>query len=156
MGARRHPYRYSGGTMLSLTYFSTATVPFNDTDLLALLETSRVNNAAAGITGMMIYHQGHFVQVLEGPEDAVRATYDRIARDTRHRDVSVELEDHVEERGFPDWSMGFRDGSAVDDLAGFSTFLDDIQAGKDVPGGTPPHIMLRAFSRPATYRPGQV
>ena len=142
--------------MLSLTYFSTATVPFNDDDLVELLAVSRRNNTAAEITGMMIYHGGHFVQVLEGPDDAVRTTYDRIARDPRHRDVSVELEDDIEERGFPDWSMGFRDGSAVEDLEGYSTFFDDVQAGKEVPGGTPPHIMLRAFSRPLTYRPGHI
>ena len=141
--------------MLSLTYFSTETVPFSDADLFELLEVSRRNNIADDITGMMIYHDGHFVQVLEGPEEAVRATYARIASDVRHRDISLELEDRVEERAFPDWSMGFADGAAVDTV-GFSTFFNDVQAGKQVPGGTPPYIMLRAFSRPATYRPGHL
>lgn len=141
--------------LLSLTYFSTATVPFSDDDLVELLERSRVRNTADDLTGMMIFHDGHFVQVLEGPEAAVRATYDRIALDPRHRDLILELEDTIDERGFPDWSMGFRDlaDGTEDEVEGFSTYFRDVRAGRKVPGGTAPHVMLRAFSRPSTYRP---
>lgn len=141
---------------ISVTYFSSATVPFDDDALVALLEKSRARNTSDGITGMLIYHDGHFAQVLEGEADAVRATFERISADLRHRDVVVELDDTIDELTFPDWSMGFRDlttGSA-EEVEGFSTFFRDVQAGKDIPGRMPPHHMLRAFSRPSTYRPG--
>lgn len=142
--------------LLSITYFSSATAPFDDEALRDLLAKSRTRNTEDGITGMLIYHRGNFAQVLEGDEEAVRTTFDRICADVRHRNVVVELEDTVDERTFPDWSMGFRDlsGGTAEEIEGFSTFFSDVQAGKEVPGRMPPHHMLRAFSRPEKYRPG--
>ncbi len=140
--------------MLTLTYFSSATVAFTPDDLLELLTRSRARNRADGITGMLLYHQGHFVQVLEGAEPTVRATYDRISADQRHGSIELELEDTVAERTFGGWSMGFRNlaAASTEEIDGFTTFFNDMQAGRDVPGRTPAHMMLRAFSRPRDYR----
>ncbi|WP_426246542.1 BLUF domain-containing protein [Nocardioides sp. LHG3406-4] len=142
--------------MLTITYFSSAAVAFDDQALRELLSKSRARNTDDSITGMLIFHRGNFAQVLEGDEHAVRATFDRICADDRHHSVVVELEDTVDDRTFPDWSMGFRDlaDGTAEEIEGFSTFFRDVQAGKDVPGRMPPHHMLRAFSRPETYRPG--
>lgn len=141
--------------LTSLTYFSAATVPFSRGDLLNLLDQSRERNAEVGITGMMLFHDAHFVQVLEGPDEHVRATFARICQDTRHRSIHVELEDSVEERMFPDWSMGFRDvadGSA-EEIAGFSALFRQVREGEDSLGDQPTHHLLRAFSRPARFQP---
>jgi hypothetical protein len=104
---------------------STATAAFPADDLVALLEESRRNNHAAGLTGMLLYADGHFIQTLEGPPEAVDTTYRRISLDPRHRDVIVALRDDVTERMFGEWSMGFDELEAreLTDLPGYDDFL---------------------------------
>lgn len=112
--------------LISLTYLSTATVPLEQGELLALLEHSRVRNRTAGLTGMLLYADGHFIQTLEGPAVAVDAAYGRIERDGRHRDVIVALRDEVTARRFDGWSMGFDglDATTASRMPGFNAFLD--------------------------------
>ena len=73
----------------------------------AILATARRRNPAAGVTGAMLFNEDWFVQLLEGEEAHVRATYDRIAADPRHEDVELLVQMPCESRRFPDWSMGF-------------------------------------------------
>lgn len=112
--------------MYHIIYLSSATELFSKTELLALLEKSRVNNARLGITGILLYRDGNIIQLLEGEAAAVRSLYQKIARDPRHRGVIILLEGPVAERDFPDWSMAFRDLNlkAETDLPGFSPFLN--------------------------------
>jgi len=112
--------------MISLTYMSTATERFSDEQLRDLLEDSRNRNHAVGMTGMLLYVGGHFIQTLEGPADVVDATYGRIAQDSRHRSVFTALRDEVETRTFPDWSMGFESLSPEEAsaLPGYNDYLD--------------------------------
>jgi hypothetical protein len=93
--------------MISLTYLSSSTVPVDAADLEEILAVSRRNNTAAGLTGMLLYADGHFIQTLEGEPEVVAEAFARIAGDPRHRDVLVALREEVAERAFPDWSMGF-------------------------------------------------
>ena len=116
--------------MISLTYLSTATMPYSTTELRDLLNTTRENNQAAGLTGMLLHAGGHFIQTLEGPEEVVEATFARILSDPRHRRVHIALREEIEERVFPDWSMGFESMSA-EDAAGLPGFNDYLQ-GKDM------------------------
>lgn len=111
--------------MISLTYMSTATVPFTHDALPALLADSRQRNHAADLSGLLLYVDGHFIQTLEGPAASVDATYRRISLDPRHRDIIVALRDDVSKRMFPDWSMGFEELQAreVAELAGYNDFL---------------------------------
>jgi Sensors of blue-light using FAD len=110
----------------SLVYVSSATELFSRSELDDILEASRRNNAAADVTGMLLYKDGNLMQVLEGDEAAVRETYARIALDPRHRGLLVLLEEAVEERQFEDWTMAFRDLEAVDaaTVPGYSQFLN--------------------------------
>lgn len=108
-----------------LTYVSIANNDFSPEQLVELLETSRRNNEKSGITGMLLYKDRRFLQVLEGAEDAVRVTYARIERDPRHRDLVLLLSDEEQEREFADWSMAFHelDDQTARELPGFSPFL---------------------------------
>lgn len=94
--------------MFYLVYASSATRPFSEADLSDLLETSRENNARLGITGMLLYKDGNFMQVLEGEEETVRALYEKIGTDPRHDGAITLHQSFAQERQFPDWSMGFR------------------------------------------------
>lgn len=110
--------------MLSMVYVSFATVPFSDADLDALLAKSRANNVRDGISGMLLYRDGDFLQLLEGPEDKVRAAFERIGRDNRHGRVMVLDESTIEAPAFGDWSMGFRRLKRGDVPEGFVDFFD--------------------------------
>lgn len=90
-----------------LVYSSTAPVELPDATLAELLRGSRRRNQALGITGLLLYQDRHFLQVLEGPEAAVRTTYQRIARDQRHYALSLLSDGPIAGRVFADWSMGF-------------------------------------------------
>lgn len=94
--------------------------------MLELLTKSRENNSKAGLTGMLLYKDGNFMQVLEGEEATVRALYEKVHRDPRHRGVITLLQGHVEERQFPDWSMGFQDLNSPEVIAtsGYNEFLN--------------------------------
>lgn len=72
-----------------------------------ILAKSRVNNARDGITGALMFNAGCFAQVLEGPLDAIEATFERIQQDERHGDVSLLSLEPQDKRSFPNWAMGF-------------------------------------------------
>ena len=100
--------------LLRLIYVSLATVELDGPAIGALLEEAQARNEQVGMTGVLCTGRGHFVQLLEGPEDVVVTTYASILRDKRHRDVALVSVALVGERAFPKWSMGHIDGGAVD------------------------------------------
>jgi hypothetical protein len=74
---------------------------------LELLQAARENNARLGLTGMLLYAEGSFFQVLEGPADDVDALYTRIERDRRHCQVTQIIREPIPRRYFEAWTMGF-------------------------------------------------
>lgn len=76
-------------------------------DIDRILATARRRNAAVSVTGAMLFNEDWFVQLLEGAEDAVRETFERIAADPRHDEVETLFEGSTEDRRFPEWSMAF-------------------------------------------------
>lgn len=115
------------GGIFRLVYVSVATRRFTDQDLMQLLRTARGRNEAAGISGMLLFRDTDFMQLLEGDEPAVRDIYTLIARDTRHRNLIILLEEETDERLFADWSMGFHrlgDETAAR-VPGYTDFLND-------------------------------
>ena len=110
---------------LQMIYISAATVPFTPEDLANLLGKARANNSSVGVTGMLVYHEGSFFQVLEGPEEEVFNIYDIIADDPRHDEVKLLLKSTVEKRSFEDWSMGFvnPEKALFQQIPGFADFF---------------------------------
>jgi hypothetical protein len=86
-------------------------------DIDLILQQSRHNNAVDGITGVLWYDGDHFLQVIEGPEPSVAATYARIAVDPRHYDLTVLSDRPVAAREFGYWSMERAGKSTQDDDA---------------------------------------
>ena len=76
--------------------------------LLELLEQCLGYNTANGITGLLLYGNGTFLQALEGEEDVVTSLYSKIEKDERHVDVQFLHHRTIEKRQYPEWSMGFR------------------------------------------------
>lgn len=78
-----------------------------------ILERSRVNNPAQGITGILCYSGDVFIQVLEGGRDEVCELYNAIVRDKRHSHVRLLAFEEIRERKFSNWTMGHVDLNKV-------------------------------------------
>jgi hypothetical protein len=138
MTHRSHP-------LLRLIYASRATPAWSlDSDgvLADILADAVPRNRARDLTGLIITHAGWIVQGLEGPSDAVRATYGSILGDDRHLDIVVRWDEPAAERLFPRWSLCARclsgaDAALVNDLAGGGPFD---------PADASPHTLVRLLN----------
>ena len=92
--------------LVRLMYASRAVAAMNQEELHAILRKSKGNNPAAGITGVLCFSGGIFLQVLEGGRAAVNRLYNRIVADPRHTDMELLLYEEIGERRFAGWSMG--------------------------------------------------
>ena len=101
--------------MRQLLYVSTSVRPIGEDDLTVLLDQSRHNNALFGVTGFLWSDGRRFLQVLEGPDDSIAETYERIANDDRHRDLLVLRDERIDDRQFGDWSMAYRRSYETED-----------------------------------------
>ncbi len=112
--------------MYLLIYISSAVQLFSDQELEHLLEKSRKNNSALGVTGMLLYKGGNFMQLLEGHKETVLALAAKIECDPRHKGVIVLIKEEHPERQFDQWSMGFQklDAAPSPEVPGYSDFLD--------------------------------
>lgn len=107
--------------MYHLVYTSYSIAPFDEAGLVELLNQARNHNKKEEITGMLLYVNGKFIQVLEGDQKKVKQLYHRIENDERHKRVTVLLEGESANRIFDRWSMGFKSLSDNDfkSLSGF-------------------------------------
>jgi hypothetical protein len=105
---------------------SSAVTPFSKEGLRLLLDQCATANKAVGVTGMLLYKDGNFIQVLEGKQQSVRGVYAKIGRDPRHRGMIALLHGEIADRQFPNWSMGFRELSQAPGSIekGYSDFMN--------------------------------
>jgi hypothetical protein len=133
--------------MRQLLYVSNTVDELGLGDLDQVLTASRRNNAMMGITGLLLFIDGGFLQILEGEERAVRELYTRIAGDPRHRNARLMLDREVPCRAFPEWSMGF-ERPCMDDpeTAGMFGVAREAIHGRLSPGtGRIVAMMLQTF-----------
>lgn len=110
--------------MYYLIYVSYAVEPFTQDQLKTLLRNCVQKNTVKDVTGMLLYIDGKFIQVLEGDKDTIQSIFLKIQKDTRHRKVKIIIEGEISNRNFPGWSMGFK---SMDD-----TELEKMTGYKDV------------------------
>ena len=118
-------------------------------DIGSILAVSRRNNARDGITGALLFSQGCFAQVLEGPLDAVESAFERIQCDARHGDVTVLQSGPIMGRDFADWSMAFAGPEAASPLAGAR--MADALAGPSHHGDTLLDLLKGVITREAEW-----
>lgn len=92
--------------MHQLAYISSTQTSVSRYQLSDILKVSRRNNERDGITGLLIYHDKLFFQLLEGPQNAVEDCFHRICKDARHGQAAPVFVRNVETRSYPDWTMG--------------------------------------------------
>lgn len=110
-------------SLRQLVYVSRYSQELSGNEMEALLKQVRAKNERLGVTGMLLAGDGRFLQVLEGPEEVVRALYETIRKDPRHTKCYVVAERTIETREFSDWSMGFATMRA-NDLRSEPGFVD--------------------------------
>ena len=133
--------------MYHLVYTSHATAPFSQADLLHLLVQSRTHNAEKSITGMLLYLEGKFIQVLEGRKNEVTKRYDKIRNDQRHKRVTTVVEGNSPSRVFVNWSMGFKTLSNVEfeKVTGFKDIDVYFEHGEKIEDGHLLLVLLKLF-----------
>ena len=93
--------------LYSLVYVSRAMNPMTQGELLGILRQARTHNTSARLTGILLFRDSTFLQLLEGRQDRVEQVYGSICADSRHHDVTRVWTRQQKDRQFPDWSMGF-------------------------------------------------
>ena len=112
--------------LMQLIYASQETRPMSEEDLVRILQGARDKNQQYHVTGMLVYKNGIFLQILEGQDDALETIWEIIQADSRHDNI-VEIRNRpIKERDFSDWAMGFTNLSGRDfsSIPGYSHFLD--------------------------------
>lgn len=101
-------------SLIHCIYSSAAVDGLHERELPRILEASRRNNEALGVTGMLLHVDGSFFQVLEGPAEAVDSLFARIGQDARHARVTCIIRETIAHRSFADWTMGFVSATSDD------------------------------------------
>lgn len=137
--------------MHHLIYLSSATELLDEGQLRSLFFQCRRDNARAGITGLLLYRDGSFLQLIEGERADVAALFKKICRDSRHHGILKVVDEPITEREFPTWSMSFSRHSAVSLGRGFDDLLERPAA--ECPLSNYPS-KISAFMRPFLKRIG--
>jgi len=99
--------------MIRLLYLSQAASGISDEQVQDILKIAQRNNPALGITGVLVHGGGMFMQILEGPEQAVLRQYVKILGDRRHGDCQIVHISPANDRIFEKWSMGLIDSDPL-------------------------------------------
>jgi hypothetical protein len=94
--------------MHHIIYLSWATTPFTTAQLQKLLTGARRRNNELAVTGVLLYGNERFLQVLEGKEALVQEVYAQIRQDPRHHNILTFANKPIAERAFQEWAMGFQ------------------------------------------------
>ncbi len=113
--------------MIRLVYTSTAVQDLGSEDLLQILKSCRKNNSANDVTGILLYANRTFFQVLEGDKSIILPLFEIIKKDPRHHEVTLIETQEISEREFPYWNMGFQklDKNDFQALEGIDEFSED-------------------------------
>lgn len=115
-------------SLYELAYLSTSTRLLSDAELDDLLTQARAKNATLGVTGMLLYKDKSFLQVIEGERDVLDPLFQTIRRDMRHQNVRQLFFRPCEGRNFADWQMGFARLDGAEAPEGWSALMcDDAQ-----------------------------
>ncbi|WP_282126239.1 BLUF domain-containing protein [Marinifilum flexuosum] len=116
--------------LIHIVYVSFSRNQLSELKLDELLSEIRPKNLANGVTGLLLYNDEIFIQVIEGELNTIRTLYDLLQKDKRHTNIVKILEERIDQRSFPNWSMGYQKLSKEDSkvLPGFT----DVMSSNDI------------------------
>lgn len=139
---------------IQIIYTSRANTPFSDSELDQLLAHCVSRNTPENFTGMLLYGNGKFMQVLEGDADKLDLAMKQISQDKHHHDVNILVRTPIKQRDFSEWSMGFRrvDRDCDPDLAHFAAFFDEnFEMDRLADPSSFALSVLKAFAYPRSF-----
>ena len=110
--------------MFYLVYVSSCRGLMSRSSVQHLLQECVERNGPLGITGILLYQSGNFLQLLEGRQEVVKTLFAQIARDPRHHQVTRVLSGNAPARLFPNWSMAYKNLADLSDRHGYRALLD--------------------------------
>lgn len=132
--------------IFQLAYTSTATGPLSRKQFADILEVSNRRNRQDDITGVLMYNNEQFFQVLEGGEPEVQACIERIKKDPRHTNISETWNWNVEHRAFSNWDMGYASAHEIAECSnGWFVRLDEIKRRQEESNDTNRMALLLAI-----------
>ncbi|MAP54724.1 BLUF domain-containing protein [Altibacter sp.] len=110
--------------MHTICYLSNKVPHLDLKDIEELFETTQRKNHSLNITGILLYLDGNFLQVLEGKKEVIGPLFDLIKEDSRHASIFVILDKSIEERTFSDYKSGFSVVKNKSDLNNLKDYLN--------------------------------
>lgn len=113
--------------LIHIIYASVETQAFARADLLHLLEKARIRNTQLNLTGILLYAENNFFQVLEGEAEVVDKLFKEILQDKRHGKIVTIIREPIAKRSFGEWSMGYTAVTSKDlqEITGLNDFFSD-------------------------------
>lgn len=135
-----------------VVYASAAVPGFSLGDLQKVLQTAREHNKEIGVTGILLFAESSFLQVLEGDVEVLDALMAQIREDPRHERIVLLLRRPITDRSFADWTMGYTRVvlGELEDRMGVNDFFSDRDAFSDL-GDAKVEKLLDLF-RTGSYR----
>jgi len=130
--------------MRRIIYASTSTHALTSTELDKIASQAQKNNILEGITGLLLYGDHSFFQVLEGSTTNIASMKKRIWADSRHRGITQLQDRPIEASGFPDWSMGCYRLDSVPSSSMLWQIVDFESIETHLPKGASPEIIVLA------------
>lgn len=118
--------------LVELSYLSEAVSDMSFLGLMRLLESARAFNQTNGITGILLYDNQQFGQIIEGERASVMKAWKRIQEDKRHHRIELLEIREISERSYPEWLLRFYGGE---------TLTRDYPALADMVGGMDKHSL---------------
>jgi hypothetical protein len=118
--------------LVELSYLSEAVSDMSFLGLMRLLESARAFNQSNGITGILLYDNQQFGQIIEGERASVMKAWKRIQEDKRHHRIELLEIREISERSYPEWLLRFYGGE---------TLTRDYPALADMVGGMDKHSL---------------
>ncbi len=132
--------------MHHIIYMSQATTAMTNDELADLLAQARRANEQRGITGLLVYGDRQFLQVMEGEAEVLASLYDYIAKDPRHTGLIKMADKAVDQRSFPDWSMAFQ-AVPAEQFASLAGYVSPEALRVQVPGLSGADALLLEMAR---------
>lgn len=129
--------------MIQVLYSSKTKSDFTMNEINQILEISRKNNFKNNVTGILLYRNGEFLQLLEGDAINVHYTLKKIMDDQRHRDINIFYENEIQRKLFSNWSMAFK--TEFDFNPEIDNRLNELKSAPNISGNLSLVAFLNSF-----------
>ena len=119
--------------MKHIVYLSTSNGLMTENQLVEILRQARAYNTEHQITGLLLYSEGTFIQLIEGSAKDVDTIFSKIRYDNRHKGLIKLIDKPLAERDFPEWSMGFAavNQDEAEEIIGYFQSFDKLLSSEN-------------------------